>query len=82
MKRFELNKKSLRSILEDTGMDSSYIANSDTAVIDENIEKLKNVKLKPVISIGNLSPRGSVYLMLKRFFTSNQINSDLARIKP
>lgn len=82
MSRFKLNKDSIRFIQSDTGMDSSFIANSDTAVIDNLIEKYINTKLKPNLNVGNISPRGSVYLMLKRFFTECFVNSKLNKIKP
>lgn len=80
MNRFRLNGKTLKSILADTGMDESFIANADTTLIDQHIEKHKKTKLKPALSIGNQSARGSVYLMFKRFFTKEEINSGIAAI--
>lgn len=80
MKKFKLNAKTLKSILVDTGMDESFIANADTALIDHHIEKLKKTKLTPALTIGNLSARGSVYLMFKRFFTKKEINSGIMAI--
>lgn len=82
MNRFRLNLESQRFIQSDTGMDCSLIANSDVAVIDKNIEKHTDAVLKPALSVGNISPRGSVYLMLKRFFTDSKINEKLAKIAP
>lgn len=82
MRKFELNKDSIRYIQSDTGMDRSFIANSDTSVIDKNIEKHINATLRPDLIVGNISPRGSVYLMLRRFFTERFVNSKLAKIRP
>lgn len=82
MKRFELNSESLRSIHNLTGMDAMSIAHADVSVVDTNIEKKIGAPLKPAFSIGNLTPRGSVYLMFKRFFSEEQINSQLDKIKP
>lgn len=81
MNAFKLNSTSLKFIQADTGMDSNYIANTDIAMIDSNIEKRAKCILEPSLSLGNLSPRGSVYLMLRRFFTDKFINRKLARIK-
>lgn len=81
MNTFKLNPISLKYIHADTGMDGRFIANADTSVIDRNIEKRSGSKLKPALFIGNISPRGSVYLMLKRFFTDNFINGKLKKIK-
>lgn len=82
MKSFELNRESLQSIHNLTGMDAMTIARTDVSVIDTNIEKRTGKKLKPAISIGNLSSRGSVYLMFKRFFSKEEIESQLDKIKP
>lgn len=63
-------------------MDAKTIARTDVSEVDANIErKICNI-LKPTFSIGNLTSRGSVYLMFKRFFSKEEIDSQLARIKP
>lgn len=82
MKSFELNNESLRSIHDLTGMDAMTISLSDVSEVDANIEKKTGKTLMPTFSIGNLTSRGSVYLMFKRIFTSAEIDSKLDRIKP
>lgn len=82
MKSFELNSESLRSIHKLTGMDAMSIAHADVSVIDTNIEKKIGSVLKPAFSIGSLTSRGSVYLMFKRFFSKEEIDSRLDKIKP
>lgn len=82
MKSFELNRESLRSIHNLTGMDAMTIARTDVSVIDTNIEKRNGIKLRPAIAIGNLTSRGSVYLMFKRFFSKAEIESKLDKIRP
>ncbi len=79
---FRLNKETLDNIKTVTGFDSKVISTTDVLTIDENIEKQSGKKLQPVLSIGGILPRGSVYLMFNRLFTSNDINKGLNRIKP
>lgn len=81
MNDFRLNEDTLRTIQATTGMDASFISESDISVIDCNIEKKTGKTLEPAISFAGLNPRGSVYLMFKRFFTSKEIDEQLAAIK-
>lgn len=82
MLRFRLNSKSKKGIHSTTGMDADIIANTDVNVIDSNIESYADVELKPATKIGGLLSRGSVYLMFQRFFTNNEIEHQLSKIKP
>lgn len=81
MNKFRLNEDTLKTIQATTGMDASFISKSDVSVIERNIENKTGKKLQPVISLAGLNPRGSVYLMFKRFFTEEEIDSRLAAIK-
>lgn len=63
-------------------MDAMTIARTDVSVIDANIEKKTGKPLTPAVTIGNLTSRGSVYLMFKRFFSKEEIDTRLDRIKP
>lgn len=82
MEKFKLNTKTKLDIHSSTGMDANFIANADVSVIDSRIEKLHHTKLKPATKIGGLLSRGSVYLMFQRFFTHNEIEQQLSKIKP
>lgn len=82
MKGFRLNKETLRSIQASTGMDAAVISHSDISDIEMNIENRIGSPLKPAVSVGGLSPRGSVYLMFNRLISSSQINKALRSIKP
>lgn len=80
MNKFRLNNESERFIHADTGMDSTFIAKSDIATVDKNIEDYTDAVLKPSLTVGHVSPRGSVYLILKRFFTQSEINAGITKI--
>ncbi len=82
MARFKLNNKTKSDIHSATGMNTDYIANADVSVIDERIESFTHAKLKPATSIGGLLSRGSVYLMFRRFFTQDEIERQLSKIRP
>lgn len=82
MSRFKLNKETRSDIFSATGMDVEKIINSDISVVDSNIEEHIHHKLKPAFNLGGLLSRGSVYLMLNRYFTRSYIDRQLARIKP
>lgn len=82
MLRFRLNSKTKKDIHSATGMDVDFIANTDVDTIDSNIESYADACLKPATKIGGLLSRGSVYLMFQRFFTNNEIEHQLSRIKP
>lgn len=81
MNKFRLNVDTLKTIQATTGMDASFISESDVSVVERNIEKKTGKKLQPAISLAGLNPRGSVYLMFKRFFTNEEIDGKLAAIK-
>lgn len=82
MLRFRLNSKTKKDIHSSTGMDVDFIANNDVKVIDSNIESYTDKHLKPATNIGGLLSRGSVFLMFGRFFTNNEIERQLSKIKP
>lgn len=82
MKPFRLNIHTLDSIKATTGLDAATISNSDVSAVDKSIERRTGQTLSPSLSIGGILPRGSVYLMLNRLFTSSYINSQLNKIKP
>ncbi len=77
---FKLNSKTKESIHASTGMNVDFIANSDIETIDNKIESKIGKKLSFSTTIGGLIPRGSVYLMFKRFFTKEEIERKLAKI--
>ena len=79
---FLLNKATKDAIKVATGLDASAISGSDISVIEETIERRTNTTLEEAISIGGLQPRGSVYLMLHRFFTAKEVDARLEKIKP
>lgn len=81
MIKFRLNEDTLKNIHATTGMDASFISESDVSIVERNIEKKTGKKLEPAISLAGLNPRGSVYLMFKRFLTNEDIDSKLAAIK-
>ncbi len=81
MMGFKLNKRTLNSIRTVTGLDSTVIANTDIMKIDKAIESRNKRSLKPALSLGGIQPRGSVYLMFDRLFTSKEIEQGLAEIK-
>lgn len=81
MNKFRLNEDTLKTIHATTGMDASFISKSDVSVVERNIEKKTGKKLQFAISLAGLNPRGSVYLMFKRFFTNEEIDNKLASIK-
>lgn len=82
MINFRLDRETLENIETATGFDSKVISDTDVFTIDKNIEKLSGKRLQPALSIGGLLPRGSVYLMFNRLFTSHDINKGIDRIKP
>lgn len=82
MKGFKLNKRTLDSVRAVTGLDSTVIANTDIMKIDKDIEKRNKKSLKSALTLGGLQPRGSVYLMFDRLFTSKEIEQGLAEIRP
>lgn len=77
---FKLNNKTKESIYASTGMKTDFIANADIDKIDSNIESRIGKKLTFSTVIGGLLPRGSVYLMFERFFTSKEIDKKLSNI--
>lgn len=81
MRKFKLNKRTKQDILSATGMDVDMIINSDISVVDSNIEERISRKLTPAFKLGGLFSRGSVYLMLNRYFSRNFIDRQLAKIK-
>ncbi len=80
MSMFKLNNKTKESIYTSTGMDVDFIAKADIETIDSNIESHIGKKLSFSTTIGGLLPRGSVYLMFKRFFTKEEIDQKLSKI--
>ncbi len=82
MKGFKLNKRTLDSVRAVTGLDSTVIANTDIMKIDKDIEKRNKKSLKSALTLGGLQPRGSVYLIFDRLFTSKEIEQGLAEIRP
>lgn len=77
---FKLNNKTKESIYASTGMKADLIANTDIDIIDSNIESRIGKKLTFSTLVGGLIPRGSVYLMFERFFTSKEIDKKLSNI--
>lgn len=77
---FKLNNKTKESIYASTGMKADLIANTDIEIIDSNIESRIGKKLTFSTLVGGLIPRGSVYLMFERFFTSKEIDKKLSNI--
>lgn len=76
-----MNTNTMRTIHAGTGMEASDISQSDISVVDDNIEKFTGRRLEPATSFAGLSPRGSVYLMFKRFFTRQEIDEKLLSIR-
>lgn len=81
MMNFRLNNKTKRTISSTLGIDFDTLAKTDIDVIDKQIEERNNVRLKPAINLGGLSPRGSVYLMFERLITREEIDNGLSKIK-
>jgi hypothetical protein len=81
MNRFRLNKATIENIRTNVGLDVSTISDSDISTIDAHIEQRKKKRLSPALEVGGVSPRGSVFLMFNRVFTSKEIDSRLSRIK-
>lgn len=80
MRSFKLNNKTKESIHANTGMSTDFISNTDIDKIDSNIESRIGKKLTFSTVIGNLIPRGSVYLMFNRFFSREEIDRKLSGI--
>lgn len=77
---FKLNKETKKSVYASTGMDVDFIAKADINTIDTNIEARIHKKLSFSTFIGGLLPRGSVYLMFKRFITGKEVERKLSKI--
>lgn len=81
MNRFELNNATLDSIRASVGMDVSGISDSDVLTVDRAIETRTKRPLIPAMTVGDISPRGSVYLMYNRTFSAKEIDNAIDRIK-
>lgn len=79
---FKLNKETKEFVYSTTGMDVEKIIYSDISEVDSAIEKHTNKKLKPALTLGGLFSRGSVYLMMNRYFTRKYVDHQLSKIKP
>lgn len=82
MKKFRLNNDTMQRIFADTGMKVNEIASSDVLAVDACIEDRSGKHLRPAVDMAGLNPRGSVYLMFNRFFTKEDIDKAIARIRP
>jgi len=82
MKEFKLNIKTAESIFKTTGLSLDEIANADVLTVDDAIQTKIDRKLTPAVDLGGLQPRGSVYLMFKRFLTKNDIDKGISAIIP
>lgn len=82
MKKFELNRQTIRSIEKSIGLGHQDLADTDVMAIDSRIESKTGKKLSYSTSVGGLRHRGSVYLMFNRFLSAKSINDGIAKIKP